>query len=211
MAVKAIPDGYHSVTPYLVVSGVATLLDFLTQAFEAHELHRLPRPDGTIMHAEVRIGDSRVMMGEPRGDAPPMLGALYLYVNDVDAVNTRAARGRDLDECARGPVLWGPQRWPQGPGRQPVVDRHAPGRRPTRGDRQAGRGLHAAALRWQPLPPVAVPDREGCHTSGRGSRWWISGVDHWHAPSFFPTAARGLSTQLGHSPACGPLNQAIHI
>ena len=75
MAVKAIPDGYHSVTPYLVVSGVATLLDFLTQAFEAHELYRMPRPDGTIMHAEVRIGDSRVMMGEPMGDAQPMLSS----------------------------------------------------------------------------------------------------------------------------------------
>jgi len=78
MAVKAIPDGYHSVTPYLVVPGVATLLDFLAQAFEAHELHRMPRPDGTIMHAEVQIGDSRVMMGEPMGDAQPMLGSLYL-------------------------------------------------------------------------------------------------------------------------------------
>src|SRR5712691_1635212 len=90
MAVKAIPDGYHSVTPYLVVPGVATLLDFLTQAFEAHELHRLPRPDGTIMHAEVHSGDSRVMMGEPMGDALPIRGALYLYVHDVDVVYARA-------------------------------------------------------------------------------------------------------------------------
>ncbi len=46
MAVKVMPDDYHSITPYLVVSGVATLLDFLTQAFEAHALHPLPRPDG---------------------------------------------------------------------------------------------------------------------------------------------------------------------
>ena len=106
MAVQAMPDGDHSVTPYLVVPGVATLLDFLTQAFEAHELHRLPRPDGTIMPAEVRIGDSCVMLGEPRCEAQPLLGALSLYVHDVDAVYTRAARGRDLDECARGPVLW---------------------------------------------------------------------------------------------------------
>jgi PhnB protein len=76
MAVKAMPDGYHRVTPYLVVPGVATLLDFLTQAFEAHELHRLPQPDGTIIHAAVRIGDSRVMLGEPRCEAQPLLGAL---------------------------------------------------------------------------------------------------------------------------------------
>jgi len=67
MAVKPIPDGYHSVTPYLTIPGVAKLLDFLKQAFEAQELHRMPRPDGAIMHAEVRIGDSRVMMGEPMG------------------------------------------------------------------------------------------------------------------------------------------------
>ena len=90
MAVKPIPDGYHSVTPYLSVPGVGKLLDFLQQAFEAQELHRMPRPNGTIMHAEVRIGDSRVMMGEPMGDAQPMFGSLYLYVHDVDAVYKRA-------------------------------------------------------------------------------------------------------------------------
>jgi uncharacterized glyoxalase superfamily protein PhnB len=82
MAVKVMPDDYHSITPYLVVSGVATLLDFLTQAFEAHALHPLPRPDGTIMHPEARIGDTRMMMGEPMGDAWPLLGALSLYVHE---------------------------------------------------------------------------------------------------------------------------------
>ena len=90
MAVKPIPDGYHSVTPYLTVPGAAKLLDFLKQAFEAQELHRMPRPDGTIMHAEVRIGDSLVMMGEPMGSAQPLFGSLYLYVHDVDAVYKRA-------------------------------------------------------------------------------------------------------------------------
>ena len=90
MAVKPIPDGYHSITPFLIVPGAAKLLDFLQQAFEAQELHRMPRPDGTIMHAEVRIGDSLVMMGEPMGDGQPMFGSLYLYVHDVDAVYKRA-------------------------------------------------------------------------------------------------------------------------
>ena len=90
MAVKRIPDGYHSITPYLTIPGVGKLLDFLKQAFEAQELHCMPRPDGTIMHAEVRIGDSRVMMGEPMGDCQPMFGSLYLYVHDVDAVYKRA-------------------------------------------------------------------------------------------------------------------------
>ena len=50
----------------------------------------MPRPDGTIMHAEVRIGDSLVMMGEPMGDGQPLFGSLYLYVHDVDAVYKRA-------------------------------------------------------------------------------------------------------------------------
>ncbi len=90
MAVKPIPDGFHSVTPYLVVPGVPKLIDFLTQAFEAKELHRSARPDGAIMHAEVKIGDSIVMMGEPMGEFKAMPGAIYLYVNDTDATYKRA-------------------------------------------------------------------------------------------------------------------------
>jgi uncharacterized glyoxalase superfamily protein PhnB len=91
MAVKPIPDGYHTVTPYLVVPGVAKLITFLKQAFGAEETHPpTSRPDGAIMHAEVRIGDSRVMMGEPMGDYKPMPASLYLYVNDTDAVYKRA-------------------------------------------------------------------------------------------------------------------------
>jgi uncharacterized glyoxalase superfamily protein PhnB len=90
MAVKPIPEGYHSVTPYLVVRGAAKLIDFLTQAFEAKEIFRMPRPDGTVMHAEVKIGDSIVMMGEAMGDMQPMPGTMYLYVHDADAVYRRA-------------------------------------------------------------------------------------------------------------------------
>ena len=91
MAVKAIPDGYHSVTPYLVVQNVGTLLDFLKQAFDAHALFPpMTRPNGTIVHAEVRIGDSVVMMGEPMGECTPMPGSIYLYVHNMDAVYKRA-------------------------------------------------------------------------------------------------------------------------
>ena len=90
MAVKSIPDGYHSVTPYLTVQGAAKLLDFLKQAFAAIELHRMTRPDGTVGHAEVRIGDSVVMLAEARDEWKPMPGAMYLYVNDTDAAYQRA-------------------------------------------------------------------------------------------------------------------------
>jgi PhnB protein len=73
------------------VHGVATLLDFLQRAFDAQSLlNPMMRPDGSIGHAEVRIGDSIIMMGEPMDDMPPMPGSLYLYVNDTDAVYQRA-------------------------------------------------------------------------------------------------------------------------
>jgi uncharacterized glyoxalase superfamily protein PhnB len=90
MPVKPIPDRYHSVTPYLVVQGASTLIEFLKQAFEATEMFRMAQPDGTIMHAEVQIGDSIVMMGEARGECQPLSAAMYLYVEDVDAVYKRA-------------------------------------------------------------------------------------------------------------------------
>lgn len=90
MAVKPIPDGYHTITPYLTVQGVPKLLDFLKQAFAAQEIGRMMRPDGTVGHAEVRIGDSVVMMGEACDEWKPMPGAMYLYVNDADAVYQHA-------------------------------------------------------------------------------------------------------------------------
>ena len=90
MAVKPVPDRYHTVTPYLTVQGVPKLIDFVKRVFDATELERMSRPDGTIGHAEVRIGDSVVMMGEARGESTPMPGTLYVYVSDTDAVYKRA-------------------------------------------------------------------------------------------------------------------------
>jgi len=90
MTVKSIPTGYHTVTPYLVVEGAAQLIDFLKQAFDGEEIQRMTRPDGTIMHAEVKIGDSRVMIGEAGGEYPPMPAMLHLYVEDTDALYRRA-------------------------------------------------------------------------------------------------------------------------
>lgn len=85
-----IPEGFHTVTPYLVVPGVARLLDFLREAFGAEELGRYAGPDGRIMHALVKIGDAMVEMGEPSGDWAPMPCSLHLYVEDADAVYARA-------------------------------------------------------------------------------------------------------------------------
>jgi PhnB protein len=80
----------NTVTPYLTVQGAAKLIDFLKQAFEAKEIHCMTRPDGVIGHAEVRIGDSVVMMSEACGEWKPMPAMLYLYVEDMDAVYQRA-------------------------------------------------------------------------------------------------------------------------
>ena len=90
MPVKHVPDGYHSVTPYLVVKGVADLLPFLEKAFGASLSECLRRPDGTVMHAEARIGDSVVMLGEASEKHPPRPSVLYLYVPDCDAAWRRA-------------------------------------------------------------------------------------------------------------------------
>ena len=86
MAVKPVPEGYRTVTPYLLVRDAAKLIDFLTQGFGGIERHRTTLPNGVVMHAEVQIGDSRVMLGQvPLGHAP-MAAGIYLYVPDADAV-----------------------------------------------------------------------------------------------------------------------------
>lgn len=90
MAVNAIPKGYHTMTPCLVAEGASKLIDFLKKAFEAEEIFRMARPDGGIMHAEIKIGDSMVMLGDATEQWKPITGAIYLYVNDADAVYKRA-------------------------------------------------------------------------------------------------------------------------
>jgi PhnB protein len=93
MAVKPIPDGYHTVTPYLVVNDGAAAIDFYKQAFGAVETVRMGGPDGKIGHAEIRIGDSNVMLADESPDmghrSAKSIGAtpvsLVLYVEDVDA------------------------------------------------------------------------------------------------------------------------------
>lgn len=92
MSVKPIPDGFHTVTPYLIVDDVPRLIEFLKQALDAQEIHRSTRPDGTVNHATVKIGDSMVMMGQAQADYPPMPCMLYLYVPDADASYQQALR-----------------------------------------------------------------------------------------------------------------------
>ena len=91
--VKPIPDGYHSVTPYLVVDGAAKAIEFYKTAFGATELMRMPGPENRIAHAEIKVGDSIVMLCDPMKEmghkSPKTLGGtpitMMLYVPDVDA------------------------------------------------------------------------------------------------------------------------------
>ncbi len=98
MAVKAIPAGYHSVTPYLMLRDGAAAIEFYKKAFGAKELMRFPGPQGKLMHAEVQIGDSPVMLADEMPEAlcqgPKTRGgttvAMMIYVENVDAVFQQA-------------------------------------------------------------------------------------------------------------------------
>ncbi len=80
---KFIPDGYHTVTPYLTVGNLKALLEFLKRAFDA-DVEAMPGPDGEPRHAEIKLGTSRLMAGQAHGDSKPMPMQLYLYLPDVD-------------------------------------------------------------------------------------------------------------------------------
>ncbi len=90
MNTKPVREGFHTITPYLFVRNTPRLIEFLSSAFGGELIARKDRPDGAVMHAEMRIGDSMLMMGEGTGDFGPMPTSFYLYVPDCDAVYERA-------------------------------------------------------------------------------------------------------------------------
>jgi len=90
--VKPIPDGYHSVTPILMVDRAAQLIDFLKQALGAKEKERFTNPTGKIAHAEVTIGDSVVQLSDAMGEWEPIQVPLLVYVPDADAAYERALK-----------------------------------------------------------------------------------------------------------------------
>ena len=108
MAVKPIPEGYHSVTPYLIIEGAGEAIEFYKKAFGAKELFRFPTPDGKVGHAEMKIGDSPIMLADAYPamgyNSPKSLGgspvSLMVYVEDVDTVfNQAVAAGATLKEA----------------------------------------------------------------------------------------------------------------
>jgi uncharacterized glyoxalase superfamily protein PhnB len=108
MPVKPIPDGFHAVTPFLVVEGAAQLIDFLKEAFGATAEVQMAHSDGSILHAEARIGDSVIMVGQAMGNEhPPRPGTIYLYVDDADATYQRALRAGATSTEELADQFWG--------------------------------------------------------------------------------------------------------
>lgn len=100
MPVKPIPDGYHTVTPYLTVANAAELIDFLQRGFDAKLKYAMKDEQGIVRHAELQIGDSIVMIGQARDQWVHKPGNFYLYVPDCDATykNALAAGGKSVQE-----------------------------------------------------------------------------------------------------------------
>jgi PhnB protein len=107
MAPRPIPEGYHTVTPYLTVKGAAKLIDFLKKAFDAEQVELFKRPDGTVMHASVKIGDSRIMLSDANDQMPANQTSIFLYVNDVDATYKRAIAAGGTSTMEVADQFWG--------------------------------------------------------------------------------------------------------
>ena len=111
-----IPEGCHTVTPYLVVTGAAQAIEFYQKAFGAEEVMRMSGPGGSVMHAEIRIGDSRIMLadefpGQPGFGSPGTVGgttvSLHMYVEDTDAAYERAVAAGATSAMPPEDMFWG--------------------------------------------------------------------------------------------------------
>ena len=115
MSSSKLPAGYHTITPAIVVRDAAAAIDFYQRAFGAEEVNRMAGPDGKIMHAEIRIGDSLVMLGEENeqwGTKSPLLtngthGSLHIYVDDADASFDRALKAGATVKYPLEDAFWG--------------------------------------------------------------------------------------------------------
>jgi PhnB protein len=115
MATNYVPEGYYTVTPYLTIRGAGEAIDWYKKAFGAEEVVRMPGPDGKLMHAEIKIGNSMVMLGEENlewgAKSPQALGgspiSIHLYVPDVDASFKRAVEAGGTAQQPPTDMFWG--------------------------------------------------------------------------------------------------------
>jgi len=151
-AKKAVPEGFHTITPQLTLDNAAQMIDWYKKALGAEEMSRAVGPDGAIMHAELRIGDSRLMVNDAMGGSkgPKAMGgspaSLWIYVEDCDAMFKRAvAAGGRVDPGPMGELadqFWGDRSGNlYRPGRISLDDRDAQRGSVARGDRKAAGGV----------------------------------------------------------------------
>jgi PhnB protein len=115
MAVRPVPEGYHTITPYLAVEDASAAIDFYQRAFGAKERVRMPGPGGAIMHAELEIGDSLVMLSDPFPQAstrpPKELGGtsvnIFTYVEDCDSLFRQAVDAGSSSLMEPDDMFWG--------------------------------------------------------------------------------------------------------
>ena len=115
MAANPIPEGYHSLTPYLAVEDASRAIEFYKEAFGAEEVVRMPGPDGSVAHAELQIGDSKLMLSDPFPQSnvrPPTerggpTASVFMYVEDVDATFDQAQEAGATVVSPLEDMFWG--------------------------------------------------------------------------------------------------------
>ena len=115
MAANPIPEGYHSLTPYLAVEDASRAIEFYKEAFGAEEVVRMPGPDGSVAHAELQIGDSKLMLSDPFPQSnvrPPTerggpTASVFMYVEDVDATFEQAQKAGATVVSELEDMFWG--------------------------------------------------------------------------------------------------------
>ncbi|TVR49312.1 MAG: VOC family protein [Puniceicoccaceae bacterium] len=110
MSTKHQPDGYHTITPYLNVKDAPGFIAFTRKVFDADLVEEIKTRDGSIMHAEIRIGDSIIMISEACAERGPLPASLYLYVRDADTVFRRAVDTGCKPMMEPADMFWG-DRW----------------------------------------------------------------------------------------------------
>jgi uncharacterized glyoxalase superfamily protein PhnB len=105
--IQPIPEGFHTLTAYLLVADAEKEVEFARAAFDAQEVHISRLPDGSIMHATLKIGTSMLMLGQVSGDMKPVPSMLFMYVTGVDAVYQRAVRSGGQSVREPADQMWG--------------------------------------------------------------------------------------------------------
>ena len=113
-AVRPIPEGYHTITPQLTCRGAARAIDFYKSVFGAQEIMRMDGPGGKVMHAELKIGDSRFMLNDEMpgmsvapNPSPMQPSSLFVYTEDVDDLYTRALKAGSREDMKPSNMFWG--------------------------------------------------------------------------------------------------------